>query len=99
MSIKKTRRREFFLIIFYLFISEGSEQGSGSWEVGLSYECRSLLFKALHNRIERCLLSRDVVRIGRWFVQPCSSNERIFGKRYVQKNKCTGSSVSRVMDL
>lgn len=25
----------------------------GSWENGLSYECRSLLFKALHNLIER----------------------------------------------
>ncbi|XP_044252330.1 mediator of RNA polymerase II transcription subunit 13-like isoform X1 [Tribolium madens] len=45
-----------------------SEQGS--WESGLSYECRSLLFKALHNLIERCLLSRDFIRLGKWFVQP-----------------------------
>ncbi|XP_039435383.1 mediator of RNA polymerase II transcription subunit 13 isoform X2 [Culex pipiens pallens] len=52
----------------------------GSWEAGLSYECRSLLFKALHNVIERCLLSRDVVRLGRWFVQPSSNSERVFGK-------------------
>ncbi|XP_074027649.1 mediator complex subunit skuld isoform X2 [Leptinotarsa decemlineata] len=43
----------------------------GSWESGLSYECRSLLFKALHNLIERCLLSRDFIRLGKWFVQPC----------------------------
>ncbi|EFX71474.1 hypothetical protein DAPPUDRAFT_60138 [Daphnia pulex] len=42
----------------------------GSWENGLSYECRSLLFKALHNLIERCLLSRDFIRLGKWFVQP-----------------------------
>jgi mediator of RNA polymerase II transcription subunit 13 len=42
----------------------------GSWESGLSYECRSLLFKALHNLIERCLLSRDFIRLGKWFVQP-----------------------------
>uniref|UniRef100_A0AAR5PM40 Mediator of RNA polymerase II transcription subunit 13 n=1 Tax=Dendroctonus ponderosae TaxID=77166 RepID=A0AAR5PM40_DENPD len=42
----------------------------GSWESGLSYECRSLLFKALHNLIERSLLSRDFVRLGKWFVQP-----------------------------
>jgi hypothetical protein len=28
----------------------------GSWENGLSYECRSLLFKALHNLIERSAL-------------------------------------------
>lgn len=42
----------------------------GSWESGLSYECRSLLFKALHNLIERCLLSRGITRLGKWFVQP-----------------------------
>ncbi|CAH1719545.1 unnamed protein product [Chironomus riparius] len=47
----------------------------GSWEGGLSYECRSLLFKALHNLIERCLLSRDIIRLGKWFVQPSKSNE------------------------
>ncbi|XP_018318970.1 mediator of RNA polymerase II transcription subunit 13 isoform X4 [Agrilus planipennis] len=50
-----------------LLAQEGDQ---GSWESGLSYECRSLLFKALHNLIERCLLSRDFVRIGKWFVQP-----------------------------
>ncbi|XP_055701532.1 mediator of RNA polymerase II transcription subunit 13 isoform X2 [Phlebotomus papatasi] len=58
--------------------NEGSEQGS--WESALSYECRSLLFKALHNLIERSLLSRDVVRLGRWFVQPCSGGDRASGK-------------------
>ncbi|CRK97337.1 CLUMA_CG010730, isoform A [Clunio marinus] len=50
----------------------------GSWESGLSYECRSLLFKALHNLIERCLLSRDILRLGKWFVQP--SLEKNAGK-------------------
>ncbi|XP_021696085.1 mediator of RNA polymerase II transcription subunit 13 isoform X3 [Aedes aegypti] len=59
---------------------KSSEGDKGSWEGGLSYECRSLLFKALHNVIERCLLSRDVVRLGRWFVQPSSNSERVFGK-------------------
>ncbi|KAG5900634.1 hypothetical protein JTB14_005911 [Gonioctena quinquepunctata] len=48
-----------------------SDSEQGSWESGLSYECRSLLFKALHNLIERCLLSRDFIRLGKWFVQPC----------------------------
>ena len=29
-------------------------QGNGSWnETALSYECRSMLFKALHNMIEK----------------------------------------------
>lgn len=29
------------------------ETAEGSYENGISYECRSLLFKALHNLIER----------------------------------------------
>ncbi|RWS17807.1 Mediator of RNA polymerase II transcription subunit 13-like protein [Dinothrombium tinctorium] len=53
-----------------LVSNELSEVEQGSWENGLSYECRSLLFKALHNLIERCLLSRGFARFGRWFVQP-----------------------------
>ncbi|KAJ8687131.1 hypothetical protein QAD02_022925, partial [Eretmocerus hayati] len=48
----------------------------GSRESGLSYECRSLLFKALHNLIERCLLSRDFVRLGKWFVQPYDGSDK-----------------------
>ncbi|KAL1132824.1 hypothetical protein AAG570_010776, partial [Ranatra chinensis] len=52
----------------------------GSWEGGLSYECRSLLFKALHNLIERCLLSRDFVRLGKWYVQPYDSSEKMIEK-------------------
>ena len=53
-----------------------SDCEQGSWESGLSYECRSLLFKALHNLIERCLLSRDFIRIGKWFVQPYDGPRR-----------------------
>ncbi|XP_037825969.1 mediator of RNA polymerase II transcription subunit 13-like isoform X2 [Lucilia sericata] len=53
---------------------------NGTWERGLTYECRSLLFKALHNLIERFVLTKDIVRFGKWFVQPCTSNERIFGR-------------------
>ncbi|XP_022903442.1 mediator of RNA polymerase II transcription subunit 13 isoform X2 [Onthophagus taurus] len=52
------------------------ESEQGSWESGLSYECRSLLFKALHNLIERCLLSRDFIRIGKWFVQPHTGSRK-----------------------
>ncbi|XP_052737823.1 mediator of RNA polymerase II transcription subunit 13 isoform X2 [Bicyclus anynana] len=57
-----------------------SQGDQGSWESGLSYECRSLLFKALHNLIERCLLSRDFVRLGKWFVQPYDGDEEEVGK-------------------
>nr|XP_018902480.1 PREDICTED: mediator of RNA polymerase II transcription subunit 13 isoform X2 [Bemisia tabaci] len=60
-----------------LLSTEGEQ---GSWESGLSYECRSLLFKALHNLIERCLLSRDFVRLGKWFVQPYDGSEKALEK-------------------
>uniref|UniRef100_A0A672RHF2 Mediator of RNA polymerase II transcription subunit 13 n=1 Tax=Sinocyclocheilus grahami TaxID=75366 RepID=A0A672RHF2_SINGR len=33
----------------------------GLWECGLSYECRTLLFKAIHNLLERCLMDKDFV--------------------------------------
>ncbi|XP_065211027.1 mediator of RNA polymerase II transcription subunit 13 isoform X3 [Planococcus citri] len=58
-----------------LLTSNSGEQGS--WESGLSYECRSLLFKALHNLIERCLLSHDFVRLGKWFVQPYDGSKKL----------------------
>ena len=44
-----TMRRKLNLFLFNVL--DSGEQGS--WESGLSYECRSLLFKALHNLIER----------------------------------------------
>lgn len=47
---------------------------TGSWELGLSYECRSLLFKAFHNLIERSLLAKGYARFGKWFTQPTASN-------------------------
>nr|CAB3263725.1 mediator of RNA polymerase II transcription subunit 13-like [Phallusia mammillata] len=46
------------------------DESSGCWEEGLSYECRSLLFKAIHNLVERCLLNEGFVRVGRWFIKP-----------------------------
>jgi hypothetical protein len=33
-----------------------AEIEQGSWENGISYECRTLLFKALHNLIERLVV-------------------------------------------
>lgn len=47
----------------------------GSWETGIEYETRSLLFKALHNQIERCLLTGGYIRLGRWFVKPLNSED------------------------
>lgn len=37
---------------------------------GLPYEARSMLFKALHNLIERSLLDKGYARLGKWFVMP-----------------------------
>lgn len=56
----------------HILSPELKENEYGSWEKDsvLSYECRTLLFKALHNLIERCLLSKNFIRLGRWFVQP-----------------------------
>ena len=46
-------------------------QLNGSWsENALSYECRSMLFKSLHNMIEKYLLSKGFARINQWFVLP-----------------------------
>ncbi|XP_036384476.1 mediator of RNA polymerase II transcription subunit 13-like isoform X2 [Megalops cyprinoides] len=51
-------------------------EDEGLWESGLSYECRTLLFKAIHNLLERCLMDKDFVRIGRWFVKPYEEEEK-----------------------
>ena len=51
------------------------------WENGLSYECRTLLFKAVHNLLERCLMNRNFVRIGKWFVKPYEKDEKPINKR------------------
>ncbi|KAK2911437.1 hypothetical protein Q8A67_003570 [Cirrhinus molitorella] len=50
----------------------------GLWECGhmWSYECRTLLFKAIHNLLERCLMDKDFVRIGKWFVKPYKTGEK-----------------------
>ena len=45
----------------------------GCWETGLTYECRTVLFKAFHNLIERSLLAKGFARFGKWFAQPQSS--------------------------
>jgi len=53
------------------FISKDLHQvEEGSYENGLSYESRTLLFKAFHNLIERNLLTKGFARFGRWFTQP-----------------------------
>uniref|UniRef100_A0A669DNE0 Mediator of RNA polymerase II transcription subunit 13 n=1 Tax=Oreochromis niloticus TaxID=8128 RepID=A0A669DNE0_ORENI len=51
----------------------------GLWECGLSYECRTLLFKAIHNLLERCLTDKGFVRIGKWFFKPHELEEKSLG--------------------
>ncbi|KAL0182666.1 hypothetical protein M9458_022041, partial [Cirrhinus mrigala] len=55
-------------------------EDDGVWESGLSYECRTLLFKAIHNLLERCLMNRSFVRIGKWFVKPYEKDEKPINK-------------------
>uniref|UniRef100_A0A3Q4B4R3 Mediator of RNA polymerase II transcription subunit 13 n=1 Tax=Mola mola TaxID=94237 RepID=A0A3Q4B4R3_MOLML len=52
----------------------------GLWECGLSYECRTLLFKAIHNLLERCLMDKGFLRIGKeLFLQPKRKQEMYYG--------------------
>ncbi|XP_062268747.1 mediator of RNA polymerase II transcription subunit 13-like isoform X1 [Platichthys flesus] len=51
----------------------------GLWECGLSYECRTLLFKAIHNLLERCLMDKGFVRLGKWFFKPHDLEEKTLG--------------------
>uniref|UniRef100_A0A8C4WU81 Mediator of RNA polymerase II transcription subunit 13 n=1 Tax=Eptatretus burgeri TaxID=7764 RepID=A0A8C4WU81_EPTBU len=51
-------------------------EDEGSWDGGLTYECRTLLFKAIHNLLERCLFNKKFVRIGKWFVKPHEKDEK-----------------------
>ncbi|XP_076800008.1 mediator of RNA polymerase II transcription subunit 13-like isoform X2 [Clavelina lepadiformis] len=59
------------------------DEVGGCWEEGLTYECRTLLFKAIHNLVERCLLNENFVRIGRWFVKPlCKEADEDISDRF-----------------
>lgn len=63
----------------------------GLWECGLSYECRTLLFKAIHNLLERCLMNKDFVRIGKWFVKPYEFEEKHLGTSNSEHLSCSFS--------
>ncbi len=53
-------------------------QSNGSWnENALSYDCRSMLFKALHNMIEKYLLSKGFARLNKWFVLPLNDHSDV----------------------
>lgn len=65
----------------FFFLLSVVEEEDGVWENGLSYECRTLLFKAVHNLLERCLMNRNFVRIGKWFVKPYEKDEKPINKR------------------
>jgi mediator of RNA polymerase II transcription subunit 13 len=68
-------------ILLFAFSVSLLEEEDGVWENGLSYECRTLLFKAVHNLLERCLMNRNFVRIGKWFVKPYEKDEKPINKR------------------
>lgn len=66
-----------------------------TWESkGLSYECRTLLFKALHNLIEKCLISKGYTKLGRWFVQPSSNIATAHSSLSNSLDQSTKSSVA-----
>ncbi len=45
-------------------------QSAFSSNNGLPYEARSMLFKALHNLIEKSLIEKGYAKLGKWFVTP-----------------------------
>ena len=49
---------------------------------GLPYECRSMLFKALHNLIEKSLIEKGYARLGKWFVMPYNLNSINYSSIY-----------------
>ncbi|CAF0983342.1 unnamed protein product [Rotaria sordida] len=50
----------------------------GSWnESAMSYDCRSMLFKALHNMIEKYLLAKGFARLNKWFVLPINDHSDV----------------------
>lgn len=77
------------LIVSHIFFFPAEDDGL--WENGLSYECRTLLFKAIHNLLERCLMNRSFVRIGKWFVKPYEKDEKPINKRYVETARWASS--------
>ena len=90
-KIKKAFHSSSPSLSLLLFVSPAEDDGL--WENGLSYECRTLLFKAIHNLLERCLMNRSFVRIGKWFVKPYEKDEKPINKRFVSPLDLFGSSV------
>ncbi|RDD46420.1 Mediator of RNA polymerase II transcription subunit 13, partial [Trichoplax sp. H2] len=58
--------------------SELKDVEYGTFKDGFTYRCRILLFKAIHNSIERGLLAKSFVRYGRWFVEPERKDKKIY---------------------
>lgn len=79
-------------LTFFLSLFSFPAEDDGLWENGLSYECRTLLFKAIHNLLERCLMNRSFVRIGKWFVKPYEKDEKPINKRFVSPLVLSSSS-------
>lgn len=47
----------------------------GDYDHGLSYECRTLLFKAYHNLIEQSLVSIGFCKLGKYFIYPIENQQ------------------------
>ena len=55
-------------------------------------ECRTILFKAFHNLIERCLLSKGFARFGKWFTHPSYLLPSVGGSGGSSQSSSTTSS-------
>lgn len=69
------------MLLFFRFFIFFVEEEDGVWENGFFYECRILFFKVVYNLLERCLMNRNFVRIGKWFVKFYEKDEKFINKR------------------
>jgi mediator of RNA polymerase II transcription subunit 13 len=56
-------------------LAEGLEEAPerGNWKEEMSIESTTMLYRALHNLIERSLLNENFLPLGKWFARPDSS--------------------------
>jgi hypothetical protein len=55
-------------------LTAGLEEAErGNWKEEMTNESTTMLYRALHNLIERSLLSENFLPLGKWFARPDSS--------------------------
>lgn len=61
---------------------QGSPQSHGKVS-GSIWKIFHIFWQLISLSFVRFVLTKDIVRFGKWFVQPCTSSDRLFGRRWV----------------